>query len=531
MNRNGYFKLIRENGCLYLSAVPAEGNGKTIGIDTLITYFDKKGVDYGSVTELKAAMDKCLRGEKVQISPNDIIPFAGWCEYSNQNYLNLIFSMYPPVEGVPPVTKEDVLRDLKSMKVVYGIREDIIDLMISEQRYFEPVIIAKALDPIEGHDAELTYNFNTKITAKPTINEDGSVDFHQLDLINHVKSGDVVAQIKPEDPGKEGMNIMGIPIKPKKVSRKTFKYGRNLSVSEDGLKLISMVSGHVSLEGDKIFVSDEYSVKTDVDNSTGNIDYDGNVTIVGNVRAGFSVKATGNVNVNGVVEGAEIIAGGDIVLQRGILGMNRGVLRAEGSIIATYIENATVSAGKNLEADAILHSKVTVDGTIEVHGKNGYIIGGEVRAGSLISAKIIGSSMGTNTVLAVGINPELVAKINGHKEKISSLSQDKVKLNQIVELLRKKQETEGKLDAVKAEYLQKSMKNLIMIDQQLKEHKAAYLELSANLCEDSDAKIKVFGSIYSGVKIEFSNQSYFVKDKNDFCQFVKRGPDITRIGM
>ncbi len=101
------------------------------------------------------------------------------------------------------------------------------------------------------------------------------------------------------------------------MTRKSFKYGRNLEVSEDGLRLISKVTGHVSLEGDKIFVSDEYIIQTDVDTSTGDIEYNGNVKILGCVRAGFSVKATGNISVSGAVEGAIITAGKDVILERG----------------------------------------------------------------------------------------------------------------------------------------------------------------------------------------------------------------------
>lgn len=56
--------------------------------------------------------------------------------------------------------------------------------------------------PVEGKDARLVYNFNTEIKAKPTINENGTVDFHHLDMINHIKEGDVVAEIIPEDTGK-----------------------------------------------------------------------------------------------------------------------------------------------------------------------------------------------------------------------------------------------------------------------------------------------------------------------------------------
>ena len=531
MDKNGYFKILQQDNTVYLTYIQKQGKGTDISCDNLKVYLEKKGISYGTVPELKKAMEQAKTGARVKISETPVIPFSGWCEYSNQNYMRLTAIMYPPIDGKPMISKDEILGDLKHMKVVFGIKSEMIDYILKNELFCTPFIVAEGLEPVDGCDAVLTYNFNTEIKAKPTINDDGSVDFHHLDMINHVKEGDVVAEIKPEDPGKDGKNIMGMPVKPKKVQRKIFKYGRNLVVSEDGTKLISQVTGHVTLEGDKIFVSNEYEVKTDVDNSTGDIEYDGNIKIYGNVRAGFKVKATGNITVNGVVEGAELTAGGDIILQRGILGMNRGILRAGGNVVSTYIENATIYAQNNLEADAVLHSKVTVNGTIDIHGKNGYIIGGEVRAGSLITAKIIGSAMETNTVLAVGTSPELMEQLNAEKSQIASLTQDRAKLTQIVDLLRKKQETEGKLDAVKTEYLQKTMKNLILVSEQLTEAKNHYVELSSKVCEDSEARIKVMGSIHPGVKLEFGDQSYFVREKNDFCQYVKKGVDITRINM
>ena len=68
------------------------------------------------------------------------------------------------------------------------------------------------------------------------------------------------------------------------------------------------ISGHVILENDKIFVSNVLEL-VNVDNSTGDIDYEGDVVVNGNVLAGFTVKATGDITVSGIVEGATVIAG------------------------------------------------------------------------------------------------------------------------------------------------------------------------------------------------------------------------------
>ena len=67
-----------------------------------------------------------------------------------------------------------------------------------------------------------------------------------------------------------------------------FRFGRNLVISEDGRKLISQVIWHVILENDKVVVSNVLEL-VDIDNSTGDIEYNGDVTIKGYILAGFSV--------------------------------------------------------------------------------------------------------------------------------------------------------------------------------------------------------------------------------------------------
>jgi len=532
MDRNEYVQLHNREDGVYAEIIPAEGVGSALSFDVFMSYLDKKGVKSGDIVELKQAFDAAKAGTPSKISELPVLPFDGFCEYTiTPDYMKAYMVMYPPFKGRSDVSLGEVMSDLSNKKVTFGLSKEYIESIVRNKLYFFPMLIAEGVEPVEGHDAEMIYYFNTEASGKPRLNPDGTVDFHQLDLISRVLKDDVVAEIKPEDPGKSGTNISGAEVKPHKVHKKSFKHGRNLKVSEDGLKLITEVSGHVTLENDKIFVSDEYLIGTDVDTTTGDVNYDGNVHVKGNVRAGFSITATGDVMVDGVVEGATIIADGTITLARGIQGMGKGVLKAGKDIILTFAENASLSANGNVEADALLHSNVTARGNIVCHGKNGYIIGGKVMAGSYIEAKIIGSTMGTNTIVGVGTDPELLKEVEEYKRNISKLGQEKQQLQQIISMLTAKREAEGALDETKTDYLQKSMKNVILINQQLEKCKVEYRELSSQIVEESDARVKINGSIYSGVKIEIGEAGFFIKDKNDFCQYVKKAGEIVRLNM
>lgn len=374
--------------------------------------------------------------------------------------------------------------------------------------------------------AAIEYKFNTELKPTPKMNDDGTVDFHTLENVNHIRKGEVVAVLHPEDRGTPGEDLLGRKVMPKKVKHVIFRHGRDLTVSEDGLQLISSVSGHVTLENDKVFVSNVLEI-VDVDNSTGDIDYQGNVNIKGNVLAGFSVKATGDIAVSGIVEGATIVAGGNITFNRGVQGMNRAVIKAGGNIVTKFLESVEqVEAGGSIETDSILHSKVNAKGSIKAAGKKGLIIGGEVRSMTLVEAKVIGNELGTATVIGVGVDPAAKRRLDELQKSLQTMGTNKIQLNQIITALRKKQDLEGELSQDKKEMLQKTMKNMLIIDKELAEQKKEFEDLQSVVSEDSNARIKVYGTAYAGTKLIFGDQFMFIKEKYDHCQFIKERADI-----
>ena len=411
----------------------------------------------------------------------------------------------------------------------HGIDNQIIEQILSHREYGEAYNIAVGTQPRDGSDGYIEYKFNTELKPRPKMNDDGTVDFHTLENINHVNKGDVVAVLHKEDRGDDGIDVLGRRVPPRKVKHVIFRYGRNLSQSEDGTELMSQVSGHVILENDKIFVSNVLEL-VNVDNSTGDIDYEGDVVVKGNVLAGFTVKAAGDITVSGIVEGATVIAGGNITFNRGIQGMTRAVVKAGGNIVSKFIESAeNVSAGGSIEADSILHSKVTAKSTIKASGRNGLIIGGDVKAVNMIEAKTIGNAMGTNTSVGVGVDPSMKRRVDELKNSLGKLGDNKIQLNQLLNALRKKQDAEGGLDEAKHELQMKTMRNVIMLEQEINKQKKELEELRGQIGEEKHACIKVSDAAYAGVKLTFGDQCMFLKQKYDYCQFVKEGADIKSV--
>ncbi len=439
---------------------------------------------------------------------------------------------YPPFVNGGLLSERDIEADLMNLGIKKGIDNLQINKFLKERDYSKTYIVANGLPVTEGKDAVIIYHFNIEKKAKPRVNEDGIVDYHELDNISHVKPDEVVASIEKEVPGTEGYDVFGNPIYPKKVMPKRFRHGVNLKISEDGTKLYSTVAGHVTLDGDRVSVSNTYEVVADVDVSTGNIDYDGNVSVKGNVRAGFIIKATGNVEVRGIVEGATIIAGGDIILQRGMQGMRRGVLVAGGNIVAKFLEQVySVNSNGNIEVGAIMNTNVMAKGTVIVQGRNGLIVGGEVKSYKLISAKTIGSVMGTATNLVVGVDPNLATEVEKLKIEIVELNKDKDKCNQMVTMLLKRQEEGHELDAEKISILRKSRTSIGEIEEKLKILRHEFNQKTKLITENSDARIRVLGTVYPGVKLMFGETYIFVKEEKSYCQYIKEYGEIKSINI
>lgn len=528
---NGYFQFENQEDGLYFNVYAPQDGGRDISMDHVIHYIDKAKIDACDLAAIKTAIVTCK--DKVCIKTGDrCLPSNEWGEYKvSDDRLHVEAVFYPGFVGADILTAQEIISDLNHIGVTFGLNTELIEKLTADKEYFKTYEVATGIAPIDGVDAYITYNFETEKKAKPKVNDDGSVDFHDLDALNHVKAGDCVATMTPEVPGTPGTDVLGKTITPRRARRGVFKCGRNLKPSADGLQLLTEVNGHVTLEGDKIFVSNVLEL-VNVDASTGDINYDGNVVIAGNIQAGFTVKASGDIEVKGMVEGAFVEAGGDLILVHGVQGMGKAVLKCNGNMVTKFLESAQgVYVGGNLDTDTILHSKVEVRGNVTALGKNGLIIGGDVRSSTLISAKYIGNSMGTATVVGVGVDPSTKRRLETLKKEITSLNDNKMKLNQIITALRKKQELEGKLEADKQEMFQKSTRNLILAEHEMTQKRAEHDELQQLINEDANARIKVMRTAYPGTKIIFGDTYMFVKNRYDYCQFLKSGADIKSLPL
>lgn len=531
--KNSYFQLEIKNDGTYLKIYPPIDNGQPITYDEISQYLiDKKIFDYNIKDLGQAITNSHKEIVEVKLLSVPILPESEYVRIKvSSDRMYAIGRFYPPSNNGLCMNLKDILNSLVQLGIKEGIVQDNIEDFINNQRYCEDIILAKGSKPVEGKDATIFYHFNTDTTVKPKVNEDGSVDFHKLNVISTINKGDLLATLEPAVEGKNGYDIYGNALKPNKVVRRILRYGKGIHLSEDGLNMYSDVNGHAMLRDDRVFVTNIYEVPANVDVSTGDINYEGDVAIKGNVITGFSVHAKGDIIVDGVVEGATLRAGGNIILKRGMQGMSRGYMEADGNIISKFIENAEVKAGGYITTEAILHSKVSANGDITVGGKKGLVTGGEIRSYTSITIKTAGSTMGTNTVLEVGVDPTASDEYKSLEQSIISMRDEMNRLMPILNNFKKKISNGEVLPPDKISYVKAATIYCIDLDNKIKEATYRYEELKLEMNKNENGTIRIENIAYPGVKIVISNILYYVRSQVHYTKFVRERADIKLIGL
>jgi len=430
-----------------------------------------------------------------------------------------------PPDGGRMLSFEEVMNILKYEKVVYGINVKLLHDLCRNPAYNKEIVIAEGKTPINGKNGHIDYHFEITKDRTPKILEDGRVNFRELNLIENVHAGDILATITPPVKGIDGMNVMGQKVPAISGKPVIPPKGKNVVVSEDGLILSAAIDGQVVIADKKINVLPFYEVVGNVDSSTGNINFIGNVFVRGNVLTGFTIEAGGTVEVQGVVEGAFIKAGGDIVLRRGMQGGNKGTLIAGKSITARYIENSNISAVEDIRCEVIMHSTVKCGGILELGGKNGLIVGGSAKVGREIHAKVIGSYMETITELEVGMDPIYRERYKALKEELEEFERNILKAEQAISLLTKL-EAVNRLDDKKRYLLEKSINTKEYFTEKLKDYQNELEFVEKKLEEEGYGKIKASEVIYPGTRITIGTSMMLVKNPIQFVTLYRDQGDI-----
>lgn len=316
-------------------------------------------------------------------------------------------------------SRQQILSFLSSFGVKVGLNEDALEKLIAEQIFDVMTPIARGTEPEKGADGWVEYFFDAEPKLTPREHEDGSVDYADVNLVQNVEPGQVLARLHPATSGKHGNDLAGNTIaavagKPGNLSR-----GKNTSYADaQGYELRADTPGHVRLTKDRtVEVTTLFEVNGDVNYTVGNIDFVGDVIVRGDVLSGFRIRAQGSVEVNGVVEDAEIEAENNVVIHGGFIGSGRGRIRAGVNVTAKYVHHQQINAGVDIGiSNEAMDATLIAGRSVSVVMGAGVLAGGKASAGEFIEVKVLGNEKHTRTDVIIPIETNLKAELNEQKK-------------------------------------------------------------------------------------------------------------------
>ncbi|SDD45489.1 DUF342 domain-containing protein [Sporomusa acidovorans] len=516
---DGYFNITTDENGIYVTVYPPQGDGQPVKVPQIVDSLAGQGVNKADNVLLMSIVKEAL-GTPVKVADKPVETEPDIQILVSRDRMEATLQVNAP-KGCRPISLDEVMNKIKDAGIVYGIDGKAVEAALA--RPGSTVVCAKGLSPVNGSNATITYFIDLESKGRPVELEDGRVDFKNLNMFITVQQDQLLAEKVPATSGTAGIDILGneVPAKPGKDIM--LPKGKNVYIT-DGLKVSASQAGQLLVVNNKVNVIQLIEVKGDVDLSTGNIEFVGSVIVKGSIQTGFSVKAEGDVEIAGNVSGG-IVEGKNVIVRMGIQGMNKGYIKASETVVAKYIENATVQAGKDvIVSDVILHSKVSAGKRVVVEERRGLIVGGLISAGEEIKAKTIGTYSATNTDIEVGVNPALREEYQKLRKEIKKYEFNLEQTQKALNLLRAMDQSTMPKD--KYEMLLKLTKAQFHLIGQTETMRNRLAEIEIALEEMRYGHIKVSDTVYPGVKLVVGTLVKPVRDPVKFASFYAEDGEI-----
>jgi len=416
------------------------------------------------------------------------------------NHFNIAISrdrmevkMYP-LTGVKEgglLTYEDVINACKKENIKVEINERLVEKQLLEDNPQE-ITIAKGVKPKDGEDGYIEYKFD--MSAKPQFiadPKDGkSIDYKNSMQVALVNVGDVLATVIPPTNGEPGEDVNGLPIEAKPGANARYFLGEGVE-EKDG-NVVVTAAGTPGVQDDVIMIRRSYVLQSDVDLSTGNINFPGTVIIHGNVTDGFEVISEENVVINGLISGAKVKAKGYIKCAGGIQGKEKAEILAGSFVAATFVSAATIVAeGDVLITKDILHSNISCLGELRLGGS---LIGGVSTAFKGVEC---GSDLGSETGVKTVVNIRTHYRQEKAKELANSVMAD-------VSLIFDRYKVWNKAESLNEEETKTLLKDIANLQELIKRRQmfdGRAAKFDQMIYENKTAKVKVLGTFEADVLV------------------------------
>ncbi|NLB78390.1 MAG: DUF342 domain-containing protein, partial [Clostridiaceae bacterium] len=161
----------------------------------------------------------------------------------SQDKMSAFIILSPPEANGTPPSLEAIVQALYSKGVVWGMNESKIRELVANPVYNIQIQVAEGVPAINGKNGEVKYIFDIKKDRTPTIMEDGTVNYKEMNLVESVTKGQKLAELIPPIAGRPGKNLVGSELKAIDGRDARIPRGRNVVLSDDGCELYSTIDG------------------------------------------------------------------------------------------------------------------------------------------------------------------------------------------------------------------------------------------------------------------------------------------------
>ena len=224
---DGYFEIKTNNDGFYLEVFEAKEGGKNVEIQEIMNELKNMNIemyDLASLEEL-LMMEGFERiemkiAEPIEVSDEDEEYFR--IEIS-ENKMSAYITFY---KSSRPFNKEEIIKDLGSRGVKHGVDIEMLEALEIEREVNSAYLIAKGTPPTHETEAVIEHYFKTENDVRPTMDADGNVNYHKLNVIAHVKTDQLLSRLIPGVKGVDGIDLHGNLLTPKKANLLAQHLGR-----------------------------------------------------------------------------------------------------------------------------------------------------------------------------------------------------------------------------------------------------------------------------------------------------------------
>lgn len=451
--------------------------------------------------------------------------------------MSALLTLHAP-KGGQPVALEAVRAALAERGIVHGILEQELTDAVEQGRR-DTVQIARGTPPTRGTPTRFESLLDRLKPRGEEIDELAQVDYRDLGSLLLVSPGTPLMRRTPPLPGVDGTNVLGEPVLPEELPNTPF--ANDLSGAEvdpeDPLLLRATIAGTPTLVSHGVQVNPMVEVDA-VNLTTGNIHFEGSLLVRGDVAATMEVHVTGDVVVNGTVEAALVEAGGNVTVKGGIIGLAEALQDAAaaartarivcgGALRAKFIENAVISAGRDVDVEReVRQSNIAAGGSVNVGPPNtqqSAITGGQIRAMQAVRAGTIGSPAGIPTLVQAGLDPHADIKRSALARKRQKMNEEKAKLEQLLMFLR------ANPQRAPGDVAERARNTHVKLSHDLLQLDAEEAQLVHDLQPLASATIQATRRFCSGVTIQVGNKvQEFLEDQIGGKAAVEDGQIVIR---